>query len=92
MNSDFQMHIHITRSGGVLVLVPYPEGLRWQSVPVASLEKGLQELKQKDGIISYSRDDPETNPPAFSLMVFKIIQSYQIPMQLLKEPHVALPS
>jgi|APCry1669193181_1035450.scaffolds.fasta_scaffold228438_1 hypothetical protein len=92
MNTDFQMHIHLTRNGGVLVLVPYPSGYRWQSVPVASLEKGLQELKQKDGVISYSRDDPEADPPAASLMIFKIIETYKIPMQLLKEPRFPLPT
>jgi hypothetical protein len=92
MNTDHQMHIHLTRTGNVFVLVPYPSGLRWQSVPVASLEKGLQELKQKDGVLSYSRDDPEADPPPFSLMVFKIIESYKIPMQLLKEPRLPLPT
>jgi hypothetical protein len=91
MNTDYQMHIHMTRSGNVLVLVPYPGGFRWQSVPVASLEKGLQELKQKDGVISYSREEPEADPSVVSLMVFKIIESFKIPMQLLKEPRFPLP-
>jgi len=92
MNTDFQLHIHTSRNGNVLVLVPCPGGFQWQSVPVAYLEKGLQELKQKDGVISYSRDEPEADPTPFSRMVFKIIESYKIPMQLLKEPRFPLPT
>jgi hypothetical protein len=85
------MHIHLTRDGGILALSESNGVQSWRSISLGQLQSGLASIRaQPDVAIAYSRDDPETDPPKAVELIFKMIQSYGIPLRLLREPLVPL--
>ncbi len=84
------MHIHVRRDGTVLALGETSRGVTWHALTLDRLQSELQSLKGRGVALAYSRDDPEADPPKLVEMVFKIVASFELPMQLLREPPVPI--
>jgi len=87
-----KVHIHLRRDGSVLALGRTISGFVWNPITVDHLQRELQALQDKDVAIVYSRDDLESDPPKLVEMIFHIIASFRLPMQLLHAPPVPLDS
>jgi hypothetical protein len=82
------MHIHVKRDGTILALGQTSHGVSWHTLTLDRLQRELQAIKGRNIAVAYSRDDPEVDPPKLVEMVFKVIASFELPMQLLREPPV----
>ena len=84
------IHIHVKRDGSVFALGETSDGLHWHALTLDRLQNQLEQLRGKDVAVAYSRDDPESDPPKLVETIFKIIMSFGLPMELLRNPPVPL--
>ena len=75
----------------VFALGETEQGLTWQRLTVDRLQSQLEQVRGQNVAVAYSRDDPTADPPKLVETIFKIIASYELPLQLLDKPEVPLP-
>ena len=79
------LYIHLAGDGRILILPG--DRLRTQWVMRDELEAELERIRELGGLVMYSRDHPERDPPEVVLETFDRILSYRLPMKLVAEPH-----
>ncbi len=90
--SGGRVFLHIKTDGTVLALQEAPDGLKWLHVTVDRLEKELEVAKAQGAAVIYSRDDPDHDPSKEVLLIFKIIMGHGLPIQLRRDPPIAVPT
>lgn len=85
------IHLHVKQDGRLFALSQASNGLRWQSLTFEQLQTQLEPLRGKAVGVAYSRDDPKAEPSKLVETVFKVIMSYGLPLQLLRDPPVPPP-
>lgn len=87
-----QIVLHLRRDASILALQELPSGYAWRHVTLDLLQKELAAVRDQGVAIIYSRDDPEAAPSKEVELVFKIIMSFKMPIQLRPTPPVPIPA
>ena len=77
------LYIHLQLDGGIYVLRPNDEA---SYVSEATLRNDLEAIKRSNGVLRYSREQQETDPPDHVSRTFELIEKSKIPIQFV-EPH-----
>jgi hypothetical protein len=79
------LYVHLGFDGGIFVVRDSGQS-GW--VTEAELERDLDALRgAPGGVVLYSRDHPESDPPPFLERTFRLIVDRKVPIRLLAEPH-----
>ena len=84
--SDNSIYIHLASDGGVLVIRGDSGEEIWTDRD--GLRGELDRIKDKPGAsLLYSREAGQEEPPDHVMGTFELIADYELPIQLLEEPH-----
>lgn len=72
-DTSFALKVYVDNSGNITA-----DG---QGVSLNDLEVRLQTLKRKGGIVYYSRDNSDANPPEQSMQVMELVTKYELPIK-----------
>lgn len=85
------LYIHLNFDGGIFIIDGDTEESSW--ITERKLKEMLETLKGRGGSVLYSRERPDEEPPRLVTHTFDVIISYELPIQLIEEPHPdALPT
>ena len=79
------LYVHLTNDGRIMILPG--DRLRTQWVTRDELELELKRIRDLDGLVLYSRENPAEDPSAAVLETFDRIVDYKLPLKLVAEPH-----
>jgi hypothetical protein len=80
------LYVHLASDGGILVIRGRTGEQLW--VDREGLRNEIEQLKQRRGLLLYSREAGETDPPAHVEETFRLIVDLEPPaIQLVEEPH-----
>jgi hypothetical protein len=78
------LYVHLSNDGGIFVVRETGEQL-WTDRE--GLQRELGETAECGGLLLYSREAPETEPPGHVEETFRQMLVYELPIKLLEEPH-----
>ena len=87
-DSTKSLYVHLARDGGIYLIRGDTGKDAW--VTRDHLVEELDRVKALGGLLLYSRDDPDRDPPKIVFDTFQSIVDAALPMQLLEEPHPAV--
>jgi hypothetical protein len=79
------LYVYLAFDGGIFVVRGETGEQLW--VDRDGLRKELERTRDLGGRLIYGREAGNTEPPAHVEETFKLILEYQLPIQLLEEPH-----
>jgi hypothetical protein len=79
------LYVYLAFDGGIFVVRGETGEQLW--VDRDGLRKELERTRDVGGRLIYGREAGNTEPPAHVEETFKLILEYQLPIQLLEEPH-----
>jgi hypothetical protein len=79
------LYVHLAGDGGIFVVWGRDGQQAW--LTLAQLDLALQRLQAEGGLILYSRDAPEQEPPPWVTATFQRFIAYRLPIKLLAAPH-----
>jgi hypothetical protein len=83
---DKALYVHLAHDGGILVIRGRTGEQLW--VDRETLMAELERLKERKGLLLYSREAGETDPPPHVEETFAMIVDFEPPaIQLVEEPH-----
>lgn len=82
-DTSTELHIHLQVDGGIFVLRPNNEA---SCVSEATLRNDLEAIKRSNGVLRYSRQHQESDPPDCVMRTFAMIETFKLPIQFV-EPH-----
>ena len=77
--------MHLAWDGGIFVIRGESGEQLW--VDADGLDRELQAAKERGGVLLYSRERGDEDPPAHVEATFARIAAYELPIKLLEEPH-----
>lgn len=84
--SENTIYIHLASDGGILVIRGDSGEELW--VDDAGLRRELNRIKGEPGAsLLYSREAGQQEPPPEVFEIFQVIVDYELPIQLLEQPH-----
>jgi hypothetical protein len=78
------LYVHLANDGAIFIVRETGEQL-WTDRD--GLHRELGETAERGGLLLYSREAPETEPPGHVEETFRQIVAYELPIKLLEEPH-----
>jgi hypothetical protein len=82
--SDHALYVHLALDGGIFVVRGTGEQL-WTDRE--GLHQELERTRERGGVLLYSREAGEDEPPKHVEETFRQIIQYELPIKLLEEPH-----
>lgn len=82
------MYVHLVRDGGIFIISVATGKPAW--ITQLRLLDELRRAKAGGGMLLYSRDDPDVEPPPIVLETFERIVDLHLPMKLQPKPHPAI--
>jgi hypothetical protein len=84
-DSERALYVHLAFDGGILVVRGETGEQLWTDRD--GLRRELERTHERGGVLLYSREAGEAEPPAHIEETFKQIIDYGLPIKLLEEPH-----
>lgn len=82
---DLALYVHLRSDGGIFVVRGDTGEQAW--ITRRRLDDELARLRDVGGLILYSRDEPERDPPRIVFDTFTAIEEARLPIKLVEEPH-----
>jgi hypothetical protein len=79
------VYVHLAWDGGIFVIRGETGEQLW--VDADGLDHELKAAKERGGVLLYSRERGDEDPPAQVEETFARIAAYELPIKLLEEPH-----
>ena len=79
------LYVHLAWDGGIFVIRGGSGEQLW--VDADGLDRELQAAKERGGVLLYSRERGDEDPPAQVEETFRRVAAYALPIKLLEEPH-----
>ena len=83
--SDQALYVHLALDGGIFVVRGETGEQLWTDRE--GLHRELQRTREREGVVLYSREAGEEEPPQHVEETFRQILQYELPIKLLEEPH-----
>lgn len=82
---DNVLYVHLANDGGIFTIRGDTGEEAW--ITRDRLRQELEKIKDANGMVLYSRDDPQNDPSEIAFEAFKLIPELELPVQLTNEPH-----
>ena len=79
------LYVHLANDGAIFVIWGATGEQAW--ISDAELDQELVKLRDSGGRLVYSRESADEDPPDHVMERFERIVDYQLPIQLLEQPH-----
>lgn len=82
---DNVLYVHLANDGGIFAIWGDTGEEAW--ITRQRLRQELEKIKNANGMVLYSRDDPNNDPSEIAFESFKLIPELELPVKLTEEPH-----
>lgn len=79
------LYVHLANDGGIFTIWGDTGEEAW--ITRQRLRQELEKIKNANGMVLYSRDDPKNDPSEIAFESFKLIPELELPVKLTDEPH-----
>jgi len=85
VDADAVLYVHLAWDGGIFVVRGSDGSEGW--VTRSQLQEEIETVRAAGGMLLYSREAPDRDPPEIVTRTFELIGQAGLPIKLLEEPH-----